>query len=259
MPPGPPDAVIVRAYLPQDATYRSSKAMIEAAVRLVSLLQPMGELQERSLEEAEWESAWKSHFSLLRVGRRLLIRPSWQECTPRDGEAVVVLDPGMAFGTGYHPTTRMCLEQLEQRVTPRMRLLDLGTGSGILAIAAAKLGVRSVVALDSDPTAVESARANVRANSVGRRVKVIHGTLPHPEVASGGFHMVVANVTAKAIANLMTPLMDCLSLRGVLVLSGIIQERLAEVEEALGDVNAAVPERASDGDWVTLVVTRAVA
>ena len=207
------------------------------------------------MEEGEWLTAWRSHYGLLRIGR-LVIRPSWQEYVLRPREAVVVQDPGMAFGTGHHPTTRRCLEQLVQRVVPEMSVLDLGTGSGILAIAAVKLGAGSVVALDDDGKAVESARDNAQANGVDTEIKVIHGTLPNSLVSSQGYQLAVANVTAQVIASKAQPLMDALTPDGLLVVSGILNERLQEVEEALSKVNATVVEQVLDGDWVTLVVKR---
>ena len=252
---GPPDIVIVRTYLRQDATYRSRRSMIQVGVKLVALLAPLGELQESTMEEGEWLTAWRSHYGLLRIGR-LVIRPSWQEYVLRPGEVMVVQDPGMAFGTGHHPTTRRCLEQLEQRVTSGMSLLDLGTGSGILAIAAVKLGAGSVVALDNDSDAVESARGNSQANGVDTEIKVIHGTLPHSLVSSGGYQLAVANVTAQVIKSKAQPLMDTLTPDGCLVVSGILHERLQEVEKALAGVNATVVEQVIDGDWVTLAVKR---
>ena len=256
VPSGPPDIAIVRTYLPQDATYRSRCSMIQIGVRLIALLAPLGELQERILEEGEWLTTWRSHYALLKIGRRLVIRPSWQEYTPRPGEAVLVQDPGMAFGTGHHPTTRRCLEQLERRVAPEMNVLDLGTGSGILAIAAVKLGAGKAAALDDDATAVESARANAQANGVDRELQIIHGTLPHPLISPGGYHLVVANVTAQVIVSKAQPLVDALTPDGLLVVSGILRERLPEVEEALTGVNVVVAERIFDDDWVTLAVER---
>ena len=253
-PSGPPDIVIVRTYLPQDATYGSRCSMIQVGVKLIALLAPLGEIQESILEEGEWLTAWRSHYTLLRIGRRLVLRPSWEEYVPRPGEAVLVLDPGMAFGTGHHPTTRRCLEQLERRVGPEMSVLDLGTGSGILAIAAVKLGSGEVAALDVDVTAVESARANAQANGVDRELQIIHGTLPHPLISPGGYQLVVANVTAQVIVSKAQSLVDALAPDGLLVVSGILRELLPEVEEALIGVNVVVVERIVDDDWVMLAL-----
>ncbi|MEE8442241.1 MAG: 50S ribosomal protein L11 methyltransferase, partial [Dehalococcoidia bacterium] len=242
----------VRTYLPMNNTVRSRREMIDVGVRLLSYLQPMEGLKERVLEEEEWEAAWKAHFTLLKIGTRLVIKPTWQEYTSGAEETVVELDPGMAFGTGHHPTTRACLEELERRVVPGMRVLDLGTGSGILSIAAAKLGAGEVIALDVDEGAVRTADANCRYNKVGSMVQILQGTLPHPSAGSGSFDLVVANITAKAIVSAAPALAVVLAPTGVLVASGIIEEHQNEVEQALQGV-LKVLERHYDGDWVTLV------
>ncbi len=250
---GPPTSVEVKTYLPMDATVRSRREMIDIGVRLVSLLQPMGPLQERVLEEQEWETAWKAHFTLMRIGRRLVIKPTWQEYTPTAGEAVVDLDPGMAFGTGHHPTTRMCLEFLEERVTPGARVLDVGTGSGILAIAAAKLGAASVLGVDIDPAAATVAQVNARQNGVAGIVKAIAGSLPNADVARHGYNIVVANITAKTIVDVAHPLAQAVAEGGVVVVSGILRDREPEVEEAFVKESLKVIESRHDGDWVALV------
>ena len=179
------ELVLLRTYLPN--TSRRRLARIEVGVNLVRILQPMGELAIKELEEADWESAWKAHFSLLKVGSRLVIKPSWIAYEARQDDVVIELDPGMAFGTGYHPTTKMCLEALEWLVQPGIDVLDLGTGSGILTIAAARLDAASVVALDIDPTAVKVARKNFRATGIMSVVRLIRGTLPHPLAQEGHF------------------------------------------------------------------------
>ncbi len=252
----PPTSVTVRTYIPLDATVRSRREMIDVGVRLISLLQPMGELKEREMEEDEWETAWKSHFTLLRVGKRLVIKPTWQEYIATGGEEVVELDPGMAFGTGHHPTTRMCLEELERRILPGMRVLDLGTGSAILAIAAAKLGAAEIVALDIASEVLPVARANVGSNRVAQKVRVLGGTLPHQQVKRAGFDLVVANITAHAIATLANSIAEVLIPSGVLVASGILVEHQAEVEAALSNEPLEMVERRYDNDWALLVARR---
>ena len=252
----PPTSVTVRTYIPLDATAQSRREMIDIGVRLISLLQPMGDLEERELEEDEWETAWKSHFTLLRVGKRLVIKPTWQEYTPADGEEVVELDPGMAFGTGHHPTTRMCLEELERRIQPGMRVLDLGTGSAILAVAAAKLGAAEVMALDIASDVLPVARTNVDSNGVTQKVRVLGGTLPHQQVKQASFDLVVANITAHAIAGLAHSIAEVLIPSGVLAASGILVEHQADVEEALSNESLEVVERRYDDDWVLLVAAR---
>src|SRR5579885_1428589 len=146
----PDEPVQVRAYLPVDGSQEDARQRLEEALWHLGQIGPnfIGQLTTRFVAEEDWANAWKEYFHVLHVGRRVVIKPSWRDYTPQPGEVVLELDPGMAFGTGLHPTTHMCLELLEQHVQPGMRVLDVGTGSGILALAAAKLGAASVLALD---------------------------------------------------------------------------------------------------------------
>ncbi|MBU2498045.1 MAG: 50S ribosomal protein L11 methyltransferase, partial [Proteobacteria bacterium] len=142
------------------------------------------------IEDRDWSTSWRQFFRPQRITDRLMVLPAWDDLPPDFRGEVIRMDPGPAFGTGQHPTTRMCLEEVERRVAPGVRLLDLGTGSGILSIAAVKLGAASALALDLDSVAVQAARANCRHNSVSRKVAVLQGTLPHPRARSGGFDLV---------------------------------------------------------------------
>ncbi|MBI4233547.1 MAG: 50S ribosomal protein L11 methyltransferase [Chloroflexi bacterium] len=246
--------VILRAYLPVNRGTPRRRARIDVAVRLLSLIHPLPSLEERSLDDGEWERAWKSHFTVLHVGQRLVLCPRWMEYQAPPGELVVRLDPGLAFGTGHHPTTRMCLEALERLLTPGARVLDLGTGSGVLAITAALLGASQVAALDTDATAVRAARANARLNRVGRVVKVFRGTLPWESGES--FNLVLANISARVISSQASLLVAALGTGGLLIASGMLQERRGEVETALAEAGARVIDRMEDGDWVALVAGR---
>jgi ribosomal protein L11 methyltransferase len=195
------------------------------------------------------------------VGRRTVIVPSWREYAPQPGEIIVSLDPGMAFGTGLHPTTRLCLVELEERLVPGMRVLDLGTGSGILAIAAARLGAGTVLALDTDRVAAEVALANVAANGVANVVQVGQGTLTHPDATlqpllARPWDLVVANIIAQVLVDLAGPLADAVAPGGLLVASGIINERAADVESSLLAQRLTLLDRRTEGDWVTLVATK---
>ena len=156
--------VTIRTYIPHTITGRQRKARIEVGLSLLRLIEPIPELSERSLRTGEWEQTWKAHFTLLRMGQRLVVTPSWIKYNACPEEIVVTIDPGLAFGTGHHPTTRLCLEMLDELVHPGTQVLDLGTGSGILAIAAAGLGATQVLALDTDPVAIRMARRNIRTN-----------------------------------------------------------------------------------------------
>ena len=158
--------VTLRTYIPLDAAAEETRSRVEHALWHLGQMRPVGALKVQQLEEEDWANAWKQHYNTQRVGERTVIVPSWLDYEAEPDEIVLNLDPGMAFGTGLHPTTQLCLRLLEQHARPGQRTLDLGTGSGILAIAAAKLGAGPVIALDNDPIAIEAASANVARNGV---------------------------------------------------------------------------------------------
>ncbi|MCY4248592.1 MAG: 50S ribosomal protein L11 methyltransferase, partial [Chloroflexi bacterium] len=166
----PAQSLILRAYFPDDARADATKMQLEAALGHMRQLYPMPEPVYRQLREDDWAQAWKAHYQPLRIGRRLLIRPRWIDVTPAQGDIVIALDPGMAFGTGTHPTTQLCLQALERVIQHGQSALDIGCGSGILSIAAVKLGARRALALDIDPIAVAAARDNAIYNDVAQRI-----------------------------------------------------------------------------------------
>ena len=212
-------------------------------------LRPIGQLQVRAVDDADWTDAWKRHYVPQRIGR-IVIVPSWiaHEAAPDD--AVVVLDPGMAFGTGLHPTTRACLELLQEVSPLPDRVLDVGCGSGILALAALRLGAESAVGWDTDPLAVGAARANAERNGVGGRLEVHHGTLP--EVAPEPFPLVVANLVAAVLVDLARRLAAHTGPGGTLVAGGIIAARADEVVQAFASAGLTVTDTRDDGEWVAL-------
>jgi len=184
--------------------------------------------QVKLLGEEDWSNSWKIHFKPLEIGHRLLITPSWEvPCSPTERE-LIVLDPGMAFGTGSHETTRLCLECLESLLTPpshnldRMKILDLGTGSGILAIAAAKLGVPRIDAVDIDPQAVTVATENCILNGVNDRVHCSTTPLSHLE---NDYQIILANILAEELVRMAPDIVSHLAPGGSLILSGILAER----------------------------------
>ena len=248
--------VLVRTYLTN--TSKQRMARIGVGVNLVRTIQPMGELEVKRLDDADWESAWKSHFTLLKIGNRLVIKPSWINYHAEQDEVVIELDPGMAFGTGYHPTTRMCLEALEGLVQPGMGVLDLGTGSGILSIAAARLGAASILALDVDPTAITASRKNFRASGLEKVVRLARGTLPHPSAPDGRFDLAVANISAKVICAEAPRLWEALKPGGVLIASGFIQGQQGEVEETLTNLGFSLSRTYNIDDWVALLVSKSL-
>ena len=252
---------IVRAYLPARDPGASERAVAAASEALGHLqvfgLRPIGELTTRLVHEADWAEAWKTHFPVLRVGRRLVIRPTWRRHRAEPDDVVLALDPGMAFGTGLHPTTRLCLAGVE-RLADRgafsgARVLDVGCGSGILAIAAAKLGALEVSGVDTDPIAIEATIANARRNRVARRVHARQGSIP---TGQGPFGVVLANLIASLLVELANPLHDELIPGGVLLASGIFVDREGDVRAALASAGLKVTGRAAEGDWVVLEAHR---
>jgi ribosomal protein L11 methyltransferase len=243
--------VTVKTYLPLDEEGRKTRRYIEEALWHLSQIYPLPPPRFSELTEEDWTNAWKKHYHALRVGQRMVIKPPWQEYKPQSDEVVVVLDPGMAFGTGLHPTTRMCLQALEEHLEPGAKVLDLGTGSGILAIAAAKLGAGSVLALDNDPLAVRAAQANVQSNGVQNLVNVEPGSLDR---AAGEFDMVLVNILARVIIELADQgLVERVRATGLMIAAGIVVEQEAEVTAALRAHGLEMVERKQEKDWVTLV------
>ncbi len=247
----------VRTYLSLDEATAEKQRAIELGLYLLGRLRPgaVGPLAVRHLAEEDWAEAWKNHFHVHRVGRRVVVKPTWRQYAPQRDDIVIELDPGMAFGTGLHPTTRLCIQALEDTVQQGARVLDLGTGSGILALAAARLGAGTVLALDVDPVAVRIARENVAANGLGELIRVEQGGSP-PSPSSGPFDLIVANIIARVIAELAQPLAAALRRGGILIASGILVEREPAVTAALAAAGLAVDERRRDGDWLALLAHR---
>jgi ribosomal protein L11 methyltransferase len=253
---------IVRAYVPARDEAATARAVAEAAEALGHLqafgLRPIGELTTRIVHEADWSEAWKAHFPVLRVGRRIVIKPTWRRHRRADGDVVLALDPGMAFGTGLHPTTRLCLAGVEaiadRGLIDGARVLDVGCGSGILAIAALKLGAGEAFGIDTDPIAIEATTANAARNRLARRIRAREGSLP---TGAGPFDVVLANLIAGLLVPLAPLLRDELRPGGVLLASGIFIDREADVSRAFEAAGLQVVGRSVEGEWVALEARRA--
>ncbi|MGH2522040.1 MAG: 50S ribosomal protein L11 methyltransferase, partial [Anaerolineales bacterium] len=232
--------VRVRAYLNADDKLDATRAQLEQALWHLGQLLPLPQPHYQPIANADWSESWKANFQPVRAGGRLMIIPAWlyerfandPHVAPSD--IPIVMDPGMAFGTGTHPTTQLCLAAIERHLKPGAEVLDLGTGSGILAIAAAKLGAGPIWALDIDAEAVRVARENVAANGVADRVRVEQGSVA--EVLQAGYSapFVVANILARVINDLLAQgLAHAVTPGGLLVASGILDSQAYEVRAGL--------------------------
>ena len=247
------DFVTVRTYLPVNSSTDERRNRIDLGVRLVAHVSETSALRERLLDEEDWQNSWKEHFHVLHIGRNVVIAPTWREYEAKDSDKVVTLDPGMAFGTGHHPTTRMCLEQLEALSPTGLDVLDVGCGSGILSIAAARLGARNVFGLEIDSVSVNVAKQNILENGVEHTVRIVEGTLPHQEVQPGAFDISIANISAKVIAEFAPYLVGATKPGGLVMASGILLENKPTVVDALVAAGAVIQETFVDTDWVTIL------
>ncbi len=253
----PPQYLILRAYFPDDEKFLTTREQIEAALGHMRLLYPVPVTAYRSLDADDWADAWKAHYQPVRVGRRLLIRPQWIELQKGADDIEIAMDPGMAFGTGTHPTTQLCLEALEAHIIPGYDVLDLGSGSGILSIAAAKLGANRVLALDIDVIAVEATRDNAHVNGVADKVVAENGSLETVLTSARRFDLLVVNILARVILEMTDQrLGDLVRPGGTALFSGIIDTQVDEVEAGLRRTGLHPKTRRQSGDWVLVVATR---
>jgi ribosomal protein L11 methyltransferase len=240
----------VRAYLPADDERAARRAEGDVRVALDHLrafaLRPIGEVRATLVMATDWADAWKAHFPVMRIGRRTVIRPTWRRYRAAADDVVIFLDPGMAFGTGLHPTTRLCLIQLEAAADrgdlDRARVLDVGCGSGILSMA-------EVLGVDIDPMAIEATLANARRNRLAGRIRARAGSLP-----SGlpPHDLVLANLVASVLVALAEPIRAELRPGGLLLASGIFVDRQEDVASAFRAAGLEIVDRAVDGDWVAV-------
>lgn len=240
------EPVLVRAYLPSSEL----GAVLTDDLRHSMEAFPAVELIARPIYEQDWAVSWREFFGVVDNGGRVVIVPTWIDHEPRASQVVVRLDPGQAFGTGHHETTRLCLLALDDLVRPGDTVLDVGTGSGVLAIAAVKLGAASVAAIDIDPIAADVARANCEANGVRERVTVSAGPLDPGQQPR--FDLVLANISTDANIGLAGSFAKVVAIGGRLVLSGILSPDAARVREAMGARGFELSAMRHERDWCLL-------
>jgi len=246
------NATKVRTYLNTETNYEIIFNQIDIGVRLLSHVGVVSRLSKRVVDEKEWHESWKKHFSILEIGKTLAIVPSWLNSKEVDRKVIIELDPGMAFGTGHHPTTRMCLEMLEILVKPEDAILDLGCGSGILSIASAKMGSEKVIGIDNDETAVKVAMENIEINGISKSVLILTGSIPNKDMSKYSNDIIVANISNKIILDLSIEITEHLKPGGHLIVSGFLDINESEIINKFKELNLSVLSRLSTADWVAL-------
>lgn len=241
------DGVIIKAYFSEYSKVKEIIKKIEARI----LKDDLGEVLTSKVDEKDWAENWKIHYKTEHITQNLVIKPSWETYSQKENEIVIELDPGMAFGTGSHETTIMCARALEEYVDSTKNIFDIGCGSGILSIIAAKLGAKRVLAIDLDPMCVKVTRENVEKNNVSDKVETKTGNLF--ELVEGKADIIVANIIAEIIVGMVPNIKNYLNKDGVFIASGIIESKLPIVQKALQDNGYTTIEILQINGWVAVI------
>lgn len=252
--------VVIHAYLELNEEMQVQRRAIEQGLWHLSQIEPFPEPEFRWIEEQDWEDAWKEHYQSIKIGNKLLIQPAWLPVQATN-RIPIIMDPGMAFGTGTHPSTQLCLLALEKYLIKDQKVIDLGCGSGILSIAAALLGASEVLGLDIDANAVKVAQENVDKNSVGHALAIRQGSLESllKDLGSqtSSTDLLVVNILAKVIIDLIHHGLDqAIKPGGLVVLSGILDHQVEEVLQVAQGHNLDLYETYGIQDWRALVLKR---
>ena len=243
----PRDTVIIHLYLEPGASQVETLALIAARMEAAGIPYTV---ETEGVEQEDWQNAWKKYYHAMDIGERLAIVPGWEDY--RTDRIRIVMDPGMAFGTGTHHTTSMCMEYLEEIITPQAEVFDVGTGSGILSIAAAKLGAKSIVAVDIDANAVRIAKENIAGNGLSEVIAVKEGDLLHG--TEGKADVIIANIIADIIIMLLPDVAQKLKADGKFLASGIIEEREDDIKQAASASGLKVVSTRHKGGWVAMLM-----
>ena len=242
------DIVRVYTYIPVDSKAQNTREMLDVGIKVLSIIHDTLIIEEKVVNKDYWEQIWKTHFSILPILDKLVIKPVWQELSDSDNRTVINLDPGMAFGTGHHPTTRMCLEELSRQDLSAKAVLDIGSGSGILSIAAVKLGAQSSFGIDIDENATDSALNNIQMNGVSENITMKTGVLEDLDTTFK-YDVIVANITAQIIVSLVPSMSLYLKPDGIVITSGILLELFPEGENTFKQSGFLTTNFTTSGDW----------
>ena len=243
----------VSLFLPADQNYNMAISFIRERLEADGI-EPKGEIV--GVTEEDWANSWKKYYTTLHIGKRTVIVPMWEEYEAKEGEVVIKMDPGMAFGTGSHETTRLVIELLEKYTKPGVRMLDVGCGSGILAIVASKLGAGECKAYDIDPIAVKVANENIAASGQDNITCEVSDLLKSVDLDGGKYDLICANIVADIIIRMTPDIGKFMKDDTVLLCSGIIKERAGDVISKLEDYALKVVERIDDNGWCALAVMK---
>jgi ribosomal protein L11 methyltransferase len=251
----PSRPVTVVAYVPSGPQSSELIQRIENGLWHLRQIGPIGPLMQTERPEEDWANAWKEHFNVLRIGRRFVIRPTWREYHPEPDDIVIDLDPGMAFGTGHHPTTELCLRWLEDLPVAGKRAIDVGAGSGILTVALDRLGATSIDAVEVDEVAARALRENLSLNRVSDNVRTCVGDFGDGHCSNGQYDLVVANIISSILLKLSDRLVQAVAPGGVLLLSGVIDRHLDPIHKTYSELGMRIIEQRQIGDWFALLLT----
>lgn len=249
------DEVKVKGYILEGENVNSTVDRIKGLVANLGefgIDRGKGEVSAKEVKEEDWANCWKEYYKPFKIGEHIVIKPSWESYKPEEDDIVVELDPGMAFGTGSHETTRMCIELLDEYIRPGYSVYDVGCGSGILSIVASKLGAKGVLGIDRDPAAVKSASENIKI-SKSSNVEIKHGNLL--DLVHERADIIVANIIADVIINLCRDIPAFLEKGGVFICSGIINDRLSDVESALTGSGFKILQVKKLGEWAAVAAS----
>lgn len=248
------EGVIIKAYFPESDDITDKIELVRESIERNPLNETgksLGQVTVSEVNDADWAENWKRYYKPVRIGDKIVIKPSWEAFEPKEGDIVVELDPGMAFGTGTHETTILCIEALEKYVKKDAVVYDVGCGSGILSIVAAKLGAKKVIGIDIDDLSVKTSKENVKINNVEEIVEIVKGNLL--DNVSGKADIIVSNIIAEIIVNMIPDLKEYLINNGIFIASGIITEKLQLVKEALIDNGFNILEEKVMNDWAVII------
>ena len=259
----PNKPVLIKTYIQNDRHSDALKEKIYSDIQYFSMIRPIKLVGEKIIQEDDWAENWKKFFHPHKIGENIVIVPTWEEYRSKEGEIIIKLDPGMAFGTGLHPSTQLCLSQAERWISDNDVVLDFGVGSGILSIAVAGFGATNIIGVDIDPVAVKTAKQNVELNGYSDRVTVIENASPiaaidilKDKMEKPGFDLILANITADILIQNCNDLLAALDLNGILIGAGILQEQITEVTYFFMEQGFRLIDVVSEGEWRALVMKK---